>query len=186
MCGISGTRDVTFSFLRFDYRRVLTRRGVWGARITPRMKARTVLLRKLKDVFRRHQPTPGERIICLINPIHRGWVNYFRVGHSSRCFGYVKDWLAKKIRRYLMLARKRRGFGWNRWSRAWLYQIWDCLTIMEFDIIGTESAVGSIGLINFQKKLTQSKRSAGNPHAAFDEARTGNRPRRHRASFQPY
>jgi len=115
-------RDETFSFLGFDYRRVKTRRGVWGARITPRMKARTVLLRKLKDVFRRHQSQPVDRIIFLINPILRGWVNYFRVGHSSKCFGYVKDWVAKKIRRHLMHARKRRGFGWNRWSRDWLYE----------------------------------------------------------------
>jgi RNA-directed DNA polymerase len=115
-------RDETFSFLGFDYRRVKTRRGVWGVRITPRMKARTVLLRKLKDVFRRHQSQPVDRIIFLINPILRGWVNYFRVGHSSKCFGYVKDWVAKKIRRHLMHARKRRGFGWNRWSRTWVYE----------------------------------------------------------------
>ena len=115
------TRDQTFSFLGFDYRRVKTRRGVWGVRITPRMKARTALLRKLKEVFRRHRSQPVDRVIYLINPILRGWVNYFRIGHSSRCFGYVEDWVAKKIRRHLMHAKKRRGFGWNRWSRAWLY-----------------------------------------------------------------
>jgi RNA-directed DNA polymerase len=27
----------------------------------------------------------------------------------------------KKIRRYLMRARKRGDFGWKRWSRRWLY-----------------------------------------------------------------
>jgi RNA-directed DNA polymerase len=115
------SRDETFSFLGFDYRRAKTRRGAWGVRVTPRMKARTALLRELKEVFRRHQSQPIDRVIYLINPILRGWVNYFRVGNSSECFGYVKDWLAKKIRRHLMRARKRRGFGWNRWSRAWLY-----------------------------------------------------------------
>lgn len=116
------TRDGTFSFLGFDYRRVKTRRGVWGVRTAPRMKARTALLRKLKDVFRRYRSQPVDRIVHLINPILRGWVNYFRIGHSSKCFGYVKDWVAKKIRRHLMHARKRRGFGWNRWSRGWLYE----------------------------------------------------------------
>jgi RNA-directed DNA polymerase len=115
------SRDETFSFLGFDYRRAKTRRGVWGVRVTPRMKARTALLRDLKDVFRRHQSQPVDRVIYLINPILRGWVNYFRVGNSSECFGYIKDWLEKKIRRHLMYARKRRGFGWNRWSRAWFY-----------------------------------------------------------------
>jgi RNA-directed DNA polymerase len=115
------SRDETFSFLGFDYRRVKTRRGVWGVRVTPRMKARTALLRELKEVFRRHQSQPVDRVIYLINPILRGWVNYFRVGNSSECLGYIKDWVEKKIRRHLMRARKRRGFGWNRWSRAWLY-----------------------------------------------------------------
>ena len=116
------SRDETFSFLGFDYRRVKTRRGVWGVRVTPRMKARTSLLQELKDVFRRHQSQPVDRVIYLINPILRGWVNYFRVGNSSECLGYIKDWVEKKIRRHLMRARKRRGFGWNRWSRAWFYE----------------------------------------------------------------
>ncbi len=115
------SRDETFSFLGFDYRRVKTRRGVWGVRVTPRMIARTALLQELKEVFRRHQSQPVDRVIYLINPILRGWVNYFRVGNSSECLGYIKDWVEKKIRRHLMRARKRRGFGWNRWSRAWFY-----------------------------------------------------------------
>ena len=52
----------------------------------------------------------------------RGWVNYFAIGHSSRCFSFVRDWVEKKVRRNLMKARKRRGLGWKRWSRDWLYQ----------------------------------------------------------------
>jgi RNA-directed DNA polymerase len=116
------TQDQTFSFLGFDYRRRKTRRKVWGVSVTPRMKARTALLRKLKNVFRRHQSQPVDRVIFLINPILRGWVNYFRIGNSSRCFGYVKDWVEKKIRCHLMRSRKRRGFGWYRWSRAWFYK----------------------------------------------------------------
>ncbi len=116
------TRDEAFSFLGFDFRRAKTRRGKWGVRVTPRLKARTALLRKLKDVFRRHISQPVDRVIYQINPILRGWVNYFRIGNSSRCFGYIKDWVEKKIRRHLMRARKRNGFGWKRWSRAWLYE----------------------------------------------------------------
>ena len=34
-------------------------------------------------------------------------------------------------------------------------KLWNCLTIMKFDITGPESAAGSIGLINFQMKLTE-------------------------------
>jgi len=117
------TQGETFSFLGFDFMRSKTRRGKWGVRVTPRMKARTALLRKLKEVFRRHTSQAVDRVIYLINPILRGWVNYFRIGGSSRCFGYIKNWVEKKIRRHLMRARKRPGFGWNRWSKAWVYQI---------------------------------------------------------------
>ncbi len=112
----------SFGFLGFDFRRVKTRRGVWGVRYAPKMKARTRLLQRLKEIFRRFRSQPIGRVIDLINPVLRGWVNYFRVGHASRCFGYVKDWVEKKIRRHLMQARQRQGFGWKRWSRPWLYR----------------------------------------------------------------
>lgn len=116
------TKGGSFSFLGFEFRRVKTLRGKWGVRMTPTTKARNSLLSKLKGVFRSYQSQPVERVIEEINPILRGWVNYFRIGHSSRSFGYVKDWVERKIRRHLMCARKRKGFGWNRWSREWLYQ----------------------------------------------------------------
>ena len=34
---------------------------------------------------------PIERVINLINPVLRGWVNYFAVGHSSECFSFMTD-----------------------------------------------------------------------------------------------
>jgi RNA-directed DNA polymerase len=116
------TRDESFSYLGFDFRRVKSRQGKWRAQLTPRIKARKALLSKLKEVFRRNQSQSVTRVIEKINPILRGWVNYFRVGHSSRCFKYVKNWVEKKIRRHMMRARGRKGFGWDRWSREWLYQ----------------------------------------------------------------
>ena len=112
----------SFGFLGFEFRRVRSRRGVWRPHYTPQTKRRTALLRKLKEIFRRYQSQPVGRVVTLINPILRGWVNYFALGHSSRCFGYVRDWVEKKIRRHLMGARQRRGFGWKRWSTKWLYE----------------------------------------------------------------
>ena len=47
-------------------------------------------MRELKEVFRRHRSQPIERVISLINPMLRGWVNYFAVGHSSECFDYTQ------------------------------------------------------------------------------------------------
>jgi RNA-directed DNA polymerase len=33
----------------------------------------------------------------------------------------IKDWVEKKVRRHLMQARNRQGFGWTRWNRQWIY-----------------------------------------------------------------
>jgi RNA-directed DNA polymerase len=79
-----------FSFLGFDFRRVRSRRGVWRAWYPPMLKKRTALVRKLKEICRRHQSQPIDRVISLINPILRGWVRYFAVGDASRCFGFIK------------------------------------------------------------------------------------------------
>jgi RNA-directed DNA polymerase len=115
------TQGEAFGFVGFTIHRLRSKRGKWWPRMTPGLKQRTALLRKLKEEFRRWDSQPVERVIAVINPMLHGWVNYFRIGNASQCFTFVKDWVEKKVRRHLMRARKRRGFGWKRWSRAWLY-----------------------------------------------------------------
>jgi RNA-directed DNA polymerase len=114
-------RGESFGFLGFDFRYLRSLRGAMRPHYTPKLKKRTALMREIKEVFRRHRSQPIERVVSLINPMLRGWVNYFAVGHSSECFGYIKDWVEKKVRRHLAHAQKRRGFGWEQWSRLWLY-----------------------------------------------------------------
>jgi RNA-directed DNA polymerase len=111
----------SFGFLGFEFRRVRSRRGRWMPLLLPKGKKRTALLGKLKDIFRSSRSQPVGGVIVKINPILRGWVQYFAIGHSSVCFSYIRYWVEKKIRRHLARACQRRGFGWKRWSREWLY-----------------------------------------------------------------
>ena len=111
----------SFAFPGFEYRLLPGPNGRRRVQVTPRQKKRTALFTKLREVFRRQVSQPVRGVIDEINPILRGWVNYFRIGHSSRCFGMVKDWVGKKIRRHLMRSRQRDGMGWKRWSRQWIY-----------------------------------------------------------------
>jgi len=114
-------RGECFGFLGFDFWRVRSRKGPWMPLVMPQMQRRTELLRKLKGIFKRSISQPLRGVIDQINPILRGWVNYFAVGNSSRCLSFIRTWVEKKIRRLLAKARKRRGFGWKRWSSRWLY-----------------------------------------------------------------
>jgi RNA-directed DNA polymerase len=111
----------SFAFLGFDYRRIQARNGVGWPLTTPRVKKRKALTQKVKAIFRRNVSQPVGRVIEQINPILRGWVNYFAVGNSSRCFASLKRWIEQKVRRHLMRAQQRKGFGWKRWSTAFLY-----------------------------------------------------------------
>src|SRR6201998_1801796 len=93
-------RGERFGFLGFDFRRIRSRRGAWRAHYTPQLKKRMALLRKLKDIFRRYQSQPASRVVQLM----------------------IQDWVEKKIRRHMGRAQNRKGFGWKRWSRQWLYE----------------------------------------------------------------
>lgn len=98
------------------YGRILSRNGEWQPNHAPKLKKRTALFAKLREVFRRKFSQPLGRVIKEIkeiNPILRGWVNYFRVGHASRCFSMVRHWVEEKVRRHLMRARGRQGKAGN-------------------------------------------------------------------------
>ncbi len=115
-------RGEAFGFLGFDFRRVRSLRGRWRPQYTPKLTQRTALLEKLRGIFRCHDSQPVGRVIAEINPILRGWVQYFRVGNAGRCFAYVTKWVEKKVRRHLMRARNQAGFGWTRWSTVGLHE----------------------------------------------------------------
>jgi len=115
----------SFGFLGFDFRRLKTKTGKWRVNYQPRMQARAKVIEKIRDVFQRHESQPLTRVRDLINPILRGWVQYFRIGNSAKVFGYVKDWLTRKIRRHLMKAKGKQGFGWKQWSTKGLYAMYN-------------------------------------------------------------
>lgn len=110
-----------FSFLGFNFSSYKTRKGKVGILKIPTIKARTTLLKKLKEQFRKYLSQSTSRVISIINPILRGWTNYFRIGNSSGCFGYVKDWVEKQVRGHLMKSRQLKGLGWARWSKETIY-----------------------------------------------------------------
>ena len=114
-------RGESFGFLGFEFHRIRSRRGRWMPLLLPKGKKRAALLGKLKEIFQASRSQPVRGVIEKINPILRGWVKYFAIGHSSRCFSYIRHWVDRKIRRHLARACKRQGFGWKRWSREWLY-----------------------------------------------------------------
>jgi RNA-directed DNA polymerase len=121
-----------FGFLGFDLRRVLKSSGNgYFVLMTPKKKARKAIKARIRDIIRRGGATPVKVLVARINAVLAGWVDYFRVGNSSRAFSEVHNYLEMKIRT-LLTRRKRRSkcsVGWRRWSHEYLYEVlglfWD-------------------------------------------------------------
>ena len=122
----------SFGFLGFDFRRVLNRQRTGHfILMTPKKKARKAIKAKIREIIKHGGASPANEIIARINVAVAGWVNYFRVGNSSRAFGEVRDYLEMKVRTLLTRRKRRqkRSVGWRRWSNEYLYDVlelfWD-------------------------------------------------------------
>ena len=111
----------SFDFLGFRFRQVASQSGRKRPDQRPTMKARKKLTREVSEICRHNRSRHVGRLVSEINPVVRGWVNYFRIGNSSHCFNYVREWVERKVRRHMLRARLRKGFGWKRWSSDWIY-----------------------------------------------------------------
>ena len=99
--------------------------------MTPKQKARQAIKARIRDVVQNGGAKPAQDIVTPVNAIRAGWVNYFRVGHSSRAFGEIRDDTAMKIRTLLTRRKRRqkRSIGWRRGSHEYRYGVlglyWD-------------------------------------------------------------
>ena len=115
-----------FGFLGFDLRRVQKRKGNGHyLQMTPKKKARKAIKSKIRDLIRHGGATPAKMLIAQINAVLAGWVQYFRVGNSSRAFSEVHEYVEMKVRTLLTRRKRRRktSIGWRRWSSEYLYGV---------------------------------------------------------------
>lgn len=115
----------TFDFLGFTYRKVSSLINPKGmVMITPKKKKVQNLVARVRNYIRENKSLKVSVLIKGLNEILRGWTNYYRIGHSSRVFSKVKDWVEKKVRRYVRKSQGKKGFGWKVWSKEVIYKKW--------------------------------------------------------------
>jgi hypothetical protein len=112
-----------FGFLGFDLRRALSRKGKPFILMTPKKKSRLSIKATIREVFARSGAMPIKALIKRLNAVVAGWVQYYRVGNSSRAFSEVREYLEMKVRILLTRRKKRkkRSIGWERWSNEYIY-----------------------------------------------------------------
>lgn len=93
----------------------------------PSVRSMKRLRAKLKAKTGRNRTGVGDirEVIADLNPILRGWGNYFRTGNSAVKFNQIDSYV---YRRLGGLMRKRHGRNlrpgqWEAWTRAWFWEL---------------------------------------------------------------
>jgi group II intron reverse transcriptase/maturase len=114
----------TFDFLGFTYRKVSKGTQKEMITMTPRKKKVQLFVGSVRDYIRKCRGLKLKDWIKGLNDMIRGWVNYYRIGHSSRVFSKLRNWIERKVRRFVRKSQGRSGFGWNEWSKEVVYGKW--------------------------------------------------------------
>lgn len=115
----------SFAFLGFVFRWVRSvRTGNFFPCRTPRPEKMTELLRRVRELLRHTRHLRMRQAVAQVNSRVRGWVAYFRVGHSARTLRQLKHHIEIRVRRFAAKKHKRGGLGWNRWSSEIVYGAW--------------------------------------------------------------
>ncbi|RYF44652.1 MAG: group II intron reverse transcriptase/maturase [Cytophagaceae bacterium] len=115
----------SFDFLGFTFRwKEIPKRKKWYAHAEPKKSRVVALQRHLGMQMRRVRYLSVPNAVKLLNPMIRGWVNYFRGGNFSRVFTKVRHLVERLVRRFAARQRGRSGRGWNRWDDETVYAVW--------------------------------------------------------------
>jgi RNA-directed DNA polymerase len=116
-----------FDFLGFHHR--LVESWKWRGRhylnMWPSTRAIGSIRAKVRArTDRRYASFPMEVTVGALNPVLRGWGNYFRYGNSTRKFAAIDSYVHQRLARLASIKHGLRGINWNRrFDRRWLQSL---------------------------------------------------------------
>jgi RNA-directed DNA polymerase len=111
-----------FDFLGYHHRLVMSRR--WRKRYCqrwPSRRAMTAVRTKIRAItaVRSRLKWPIGRVVAELNPVLRGWSNYFRWGNSVKRFSQIDNYVHEMLALFDSKKRGRSGRCWSRHPYAW-------------------------------------------------------------------
>jgi RNA-directed DNA polymerase len=109
-----------FDFLGFNIRHypVTTTKTGWKLLTKPSEKSVQTLRQKLRQIWLDLKSHEVGAIVAKLNPIIRGWSNYYRTGVSSDTFGSLDYWMYQREKRYAKRMHPNKSDKWRR-KRYW-------------------------------------------------------------------
>src|SRR5712691_9950753 len=118
-----------FDFLGFNIRHYpapQTSRTGWKLLIKPSKTSVQDVQRKLKDQWDKAQGTNVQSVLSKLNPIIRGWANYFRTAVAKEIFSKLDSWMYYKADRYTRRMHPKKSTDWRHrkyWGRFHLERL---------------------------------------------------------------
>jgi len=79
----------------------------------PRERAVKAFKDRVRHLTRRHQPKSMSQIISELNPVVRGWGNYFLKGNCQRIFDQLDFWLRNRVTAFKL--KRQGGYGHRKY-----------------------------------------------------------------------
>lgn len=107
-------------------------RPYWGT--APSMKSIKRLRERIHDetTKRWNATTPAKRVEEL-NPILRGWANYFSQGPVNEIYRSIDDYTARRLRIWLRRRSGKQGTGYRQYSDQYLYEKLGLIRLRSFE-----------------------------------------------------
>jgi group II intron reverse transcriptase/maturase len=116
-----------FDFLGFHLRKVESWkwRGKWYLQRWPSARAMSSIRSKVRELTdRRHTEMALSSVVDRLNPVLRGWGNYFRGGNSARKFTQVDSYVHERLAIFARNKHQRSGRGWaTEYNVAWFQRL---------------------------------------------------------------
>jgi RNA-directed DNA polymerase len=101
-------------FLGFRFLQVKSRKtGTRLILVTPSPRSQERCREKIRTLIHHSIPLRTKEQVQKVNRFLRGWVGYFRLGHSSAALKDVMHYVNKRVRRVLQRRQGKRGYGWG-------------------------------------------------------------------------
>jgi RNA-directed DNA polymerase len=109
-----------FDFLGFTIRQYPSTRSKAGyqLRISPSKASIKALRTTLDALWKQHIGAPVSAVLRALNPVIRGWANYFRIAIASKVFSALDNWMFLKAVRWVNRPHPHKPNAWRR-DRYW-------------------------------------------------------------------
>ena len=96
--------------------------------------------KKIRELVRKGQHKDLPKFIKLeLNPILRGWGQYFKTGNSREHFKSIDNYAVWTLCIMLRKKYKKRGKGWRDHPPSWFYDYHGLFHLNEMVVIGNEA-----------------------------------------------